>query len=660
VAARRRLAAIVFTDLAGYTSLTHADEAGALRTLEAQDRLVRPLLAAHRGRKVKSMGDGLLVEFANARDAVEFAVNLQRASHDHNAREGGRPVRIRVGVHIGDVERRGGDILGDAVNIASRIEPLAETGGVALTAQVYDQVHNKVAYQIEKLGPRRLKGVPDPVDVYRVALPWMAEPTDAKAALLPRVAVLPLANISPDPNDEFFAAGLTEEMISVLSQVGGLRVIARTSVAQYKDSTKPISQIGSELGVVSVLEGSVRKAGDRLRITVQLIDVRTEEHQWAQTFDRQLDNVFAIQAEVAEQTAGALKVHLLRSERESLRTPPTTSTDAYQSYLRGIEAERRMAGMESTGAEIQRVGQFFEEAVRLDPRFSLAHSRLALIVSQQFGVVAPRQQLLPRFRALVAKALALDPHSSEAHRAKAVELLWNDLDWSRGEGELLEAIALSPSNTDARSDLGGLYRVQQRFPEAKKQLLAAIQLDPLHPEPRQQLQVLYQDQGDEESARVELERLGDATGRGQYYWEEVAWREAAAGRAAETLAALNQVAEANPPQYVRRRRAWVLALLGRDEELRGYVSDWENGRLGEYESTFDLARSYAMLGKVEEAIRFLERDCNEGYNALLWNYRTMSLDPVRHDPRFVALLRHLKLPTTLARPVRAYVRSSRD
>ena len=265
----------MFTDLAGFTPLAQADEAGALRLLKEQEKMIRPILETHRGRKVKSMGDGLLIEFLNALDTVECGVDLQRQAHERNAREGAQPLQLRVGIHLGDVQQRGTDIFGDAVNIASRIEPLAEPGGVCLSDPVYVQVRNKVPYQLEKLGPKSLKGVREPIDVYRIVLPWAKEEAPAPGPSPPRLAVLPLVNISPDPRDDYFAAPLTEELITVLSQIRGLRVISRTSVNQNKGTTKPLALIGSELGADSVLEGSVRKAGDRLRIAVQLIDTRT-------------------------------------------------------------------------------------------------------------------------------------------------------------------------------------------------------------------------------------------------------------------------------------------------------------------------------------------------------------------------------------------------
>ncbi|HYB77722.1 MAG TPA: adenylate/guanylate cyclase domain-containing protein, partial [Thermoplasmata archaeon] len=302
----RRLAAIMYTDVVGFTASAQANEADALARLREQEGIVRPLFKPYKGREIKSTGDGFLIEFESALGALECAVEIQRRMRERNSRKPGLPLELRIGIHVGDVEESGGDIFGDAVNVASRIVPLADPGGICLSGQVFDHVQNKVALQLDKLSAPALKGVRGRMDVYRVVLPGAFEERSEGGSALPRIAVLPLANISPDPKDEYFAEGLTEELITVLSQLKGLRVISRTSVNQYRGTSKTVAQIGTELGADSVLEGSVRKAGDQLRIAVQLIDPRTDEHRWTQTYDRKLENVFAIQAGVAERTATAL------------------------------------------------------------------------------------------------------------------------------------------------------------------------------------------------------------------------------------------------------------------------------------------------------------------------------------------------------------------
>ncbi|MFZ1023453.1 MAG: adenylate/guanylate cyclase domain-containing protein, partial [Thermoplasmata archaeon] len=286
MASTRRLSAIMFTDMVGSTSSAQANEAEALKLRDEQASLVRPLFAAHQGREIKSMGDGFLSEFGSALRAVQCAIDIQQHLHERNSQPGTPPIQLRIGIHLGDVEQRESDIFGDAVNIASRIEPLAAPGGVCISGEVFSQVRNKIPNTLEKLPPTALKGLRISVDIYRVLLPWNGREASFSSndpALLDtnRIAVLPFVSMSPDPNDEYFADGLTEELIANLALVKGLKVIARTSVMEYKKKDKHVSEIGKELGVGTIVEGSVRKAANRIRVTVQVIDVATEEHLWA-------------------------------------------------------------------------------------------------------------------------------------------------------------------------------------------------------------------------------------------------------------------------------------------------------------------------------------------------------------------------------------------
>ena len=328
----------MFTDIVGYTALSQADEASTLFLLEEHRVLLRSIFPRHNGREVKTIGDAFLVEFSSALEAVTCSADIQTAMHDRNA---GLPpekrIQIRVGIHVGDVVHAQGDILGDAVNVSSRIEPLAQPGGVCISAQVYDQVRNKIGLPLEKVEGKTLKNVNIPVEVYRIVMPWEIETkTDVAELDVRRVAVLPLKNMSPDPNDEYFAEGMTEELITSLATVTDLTVIARTSTMQYKNSTKRIGEIGRELNAGTLIEGSVRKAGNKVRITVQLIDARNEGHLWVQSYDKQLDDVFAIQSEVAQKVAEALKVRLSDAGLKRIEKGATSNPEAHTLYLKGM------------------------------------------------------------------------------------------------------------------------------------------------------------------------------------------------------------------------------------------------------------------------------------------------------------------------------------
>jgi TolB-like protein len=305
-------------------------------------------------------------------------------------------------------------------------------------------VRNKIPDKLEKLPPTTLKGMQVPMDIYRLGLPWTAREPSSPSPGRIRLAVLPLANISPDPKDEYFADGLTDELIGTLSKIGELRVIARTSVGQYTATSKTIAQIGNELGVSSVLEGSVRKAGNRIRITLQLIDAVTQEHIWADHYDRDLDDVFAIQTEIAEKTAGALRLEVLGPEHESIGKASTDDLAAYHLYLKGVHLASQ-SGPEGHKESIH----YFEESIRNDPNFSEPYARLANAPIALASDHIPTADALPRARELIAQALELDPNLSEAHTARGYLALQFDQDWGVAEAEFKRAIELSPSNANA-------------------------------------------------------------------------------------------------------------------------------------------------------------------------------------------------------------------
>jgi len=370
----RRLAAIMFTDIVGFTALSQANESLALSVLDEQRELLRPIFMRHGGREVKTIGDAFLVDFPSALNAVKCAYQIQKTTREFNYTQAEeRRVHLRIGVHIGDIVEAEGDISGDAVNVASRIEALADVGGVCLTRQVYDQVQNKLELRMRSLGAKSLKNLRTPMEVFSMVMPWERGVVDEAVELdRHRVAVLPLKNMSPDPNDEYFADGMTEELITALSGLRELTVIARTSIMQYKNSPKRIADVARELKTGTVIEGSVRKAANKLRITVQMIDAATEGHLWAKNYDRQMDDIFAIQSEIAEKVADALKVKLIDTTKRRLERRPTENTEAYTLYLKG-----RYYWSERTKPSVEKGIAYLHKAVEADPNLALAYSDLA-------------------------------------------------------------------------------------------------------------------------------------------------------------------------------------------------------------------------------------------------------------------------------------------
>ncbi|MGB8192364.1 MAG: adenylate/guanylate cyclase domain-containing protein, partial [Chitinophagaceae bacterium] len=389
----RRLSAIMFTDMVGYSALTQTNEALALELLEEHRAILRPFFLKHQGREIETAGDAFFVEFNSAVEATQCAIEIQTALHErNNAAMPERRILIRIGLHIGDVVYVDNHVHGDGVNIAARMEPLAPVGGICVSEDVARQIRNKLPYPVIQLGAEKLKNISMPMKVYCIALPWLPKQkikrSGPRKAMLRyalgvlaivvaafafffwkknddntvfpkiRLAVLPLVNISNNPNDEYFADGMTEELISSLSKIGGLNVIARTSIIKYKTSDKNISQISRELMVGTILEGSVRKVKNKARITVQLIDAASQEHIWTMDYDRDISDIFTIQSEIARNVANHLQVILVQSEKDMLDKKPTINTAAIQETLAGKQFLNKR-----TPENVQKALEHFKQAI---------------------------------------------------------------------------------------------------------------------------------------------------------------------------------------------------------------------------------------------------------------------------------------------------------
>ena len=470
----RRLAAIMFTDTVGFTGLGQKDEVLMLRLLDEQRSLVRPIITAHRGREVKTTGDGFLVEFVSSLDAVSCALEIQACLKARNEK---RPeeeqILVRVGIHLGDVTHEGPDVAGDAVNVASRIEPLAMPGGICVTREVHDSVVNKAECEFESLGTPALKNVSVPVEVYRVS--GMGRKVSVPAAVVlrkERIAVLPFVNISQDRSDEFFSDGMTEEMISAISRTPGLRVIARTSVMKYKGATKAISEVGRELGAGSVVEGSVRKASGKVRISVQLVDSMTEEPKWSQEYDRDIRDIFSIQSDVARNVAEALKQQVLGVGGQG----PTPDIEAYIDYLRGRQAWNRR-----TEDGLKEAIGFFGKALSADGDYARAYSGLAdSYAALALLEMAAPNEVYPKAKEAVGRALALDPQLAEAHTSLGLIRFQYDWDWKGAEAEVQEAVRINPGYAPAHHYFADYLKAMGRFDEALSEIAKARELDPLN------------------------------------------------------------------------------------------------------------------------------------------------------------------------------------
>lgn len=676
----RRLSAIMFTDMVGYSALTQKNEALALDLLEEHRKLVRPFFEKHDGREIETAGDSFFVEFQSAVESTNCAIEIQTTLNERNKTEPAeRQILLRIGLHIGDVVYVDQQVHGDGVNIAARMEPLAQPGGICISEDVARQIRNKVPFPVIKLGEEKLKNISMPMDIYCIALPWV-EPGKGKrvnrnfsvkkiapyllglaAALVImagyfilknsdgknslhsklRVAVLPLSNISNDAKDEYFADGMTEELISSLSKIGGLNVIARTSIMKYKSTDKDISKIGQELMVGSILEGSVRKFENKARITVQLIDVSTQEHIWSMDYDRELKDIFMIQSEIAKNVAAELKVRLVSSEQEQLEKGSTGNMMALEEYLVGKNWLNHR-----TSESIQASVHHFERSIKQDSLFALPYASLAyaytLIGVAGYGDI-PRSTAEAKAKDAVMKALAIDETLAEAHAALGYIKFRIDWDWKGAEKELRRAIDLKPSYATAHEWYALFLAVHARLDEALKEMLKAYDLDPLSASVNTGIARIYHFRNESAKSLAQIKKALELDPNyaeahftaGMTYFKTKEYDKAAASvEEAVTLSG---------------RRPVMLGVLGAIYGKMGKMNDAKK-LLAELESapvTNDklYASSYikASLGQIGEAFDILEKLVDDRYGILIYLKVEREFFPGSSNPRYQKMLAKMGL-----------------
>jgi adenylate cyclase len=477
----RRLAAILVADVAGYSRMMEAAEASTVAAMRLiWNETFNPAVAARRGRIVKMMGDGALVEFASAVDAVECAVAIQRAMRKRN-RASDLPAELRIGINLGEVVIEGDDIFGDGVNVAARLEGQAPRGGILASDAVYSQVAGKVGITFIDAGAIRLKNIERPVRAWR----WDAEAdvlrpiaTTQLPSDRPSLAVLPFAVMGSDPEQEFFADGLVEDILTTLAKLSGLSVIARNSSFVYKGRAVDVRQVARELGVRYVLEGSVRKAADRIRIAAQLIDATTGMHVWADRFDRRIDDIFAVQDEITLMLATEMQVRLTEGEQARLRYTTTTNVEAWSLWIQGLNHDRRPKTPESR----LQTRRCWEKALALDPGSAVLNALLADVEysdARHGWSGADRETALMKGEAYVERALSIDPDSADAHRSKAGLLLLQSR-FDEAAAAARRAARLGPSLPDVLVHGGFVLTCCGHATEAVGQIEKALALNPIY------------------------------------------------------------------------------------------------------------------------------------------------------------------------------------
>ena len=626
----------MFTDLVGFTALSQRNESVALSVLDEQRELLRPVFIRHDGREVKTIGDAFLVEFPSALSAVKCAYEIQKTTKEfNNSLPEERRVHLRIGIHLGDVVESQGDISGDAVNVASRIESLADSGGVCLTRQVYDQVQNKFELPLISLGTRLLKNVSSSMEVYKMVMPW-----DATVAALSgrrdasRIAILPFANISPDPADEYFADGMTDELIAVLSKIGGLRVVARTSVMRFKGEKATANRIGQELKVGSLIEGSVRKSKDQVRITVQLVDTESEEQLWTETYNRNLQDIFSVQSDIAQQVAKALEVRLGVRENSALRREQTQNPEAYSFYLKG----RHRWNLRSEN-EINRAIKYFEEAIGRDPGYALAYAGLADCYSI-LGYYAFRRPVAvyPRAKELAEKALSLNESIAEPHASLGEVLMQYFFDWKKAGSELDRALELNPSYATAHFWRATHHMALGRTDDSLTQVRKAVELDPLS-------MIILTDAARNlylarryDEAINQYQRSLDVDPNFPIAHKGLAEVYAQIGKYDEAVSEIERaIALSGRSIFILDDLGYIYARAGKREDASKVLEDLDKLANDEYVPSYGRAVICAALGNKEDAMNWLEKAYDER-NFLVYLKVDPAFDTLRKEERFLSLL----------------------
>jgi adenylate cyclase len=611
----RRLAAVLAADVVGYSRLMGTDEAGTLDALtNLRSEFIDSKIAEHQGRTVKVSGDGLLLEFPSVVNAVRCAAEIQRGMRDRNANvPQERRIEFRIGVNLGDVIVQDEDIFGDGVNVAARLERIAKPGGIAISGSVRDQIGNRLDLVFEDMGEHKLKNIEQPVRVYSLS---QEESTIANTApkpdQRPSIAVLPFSNMSGDPEQEYFSDGITEDIITDLSKISGLWVAARNTVFTYKGKPVKVEQIARDLGVAYILEGSVRKAGTRVRVTGQLISARDGGHLWADRFDRDLTDIFAIQDEITRAIVEQLTVKLLPQEKKSIERPQTDNIEAYTYYLRGREFLHR-----HTKSYYQVARRMFTRATELDPRYARAYAGIAACDSFLFYHYFQYEtaEAIENIMAATGKALELDDGLAEAHACRGVALTFAKR-FEEAETELERAIALDPNSFEAhyfyarycfvRGELGRAAALFERAGEVKPDDYQSWCL----------LIHVYRSLG--RTDKIEgAARKGIALAEKELALHPENPRPAALGAAG--LLAIGET---------ERAREWLARALAIDPD--------------DLLTLYNAACSYAHLGEAERSLDLLERfiplanDLNRA-----WIKHDSDFDSLRRHPRFQKILEQI-------------------
>jgi len=690
---QRKLAAIMFTDMVGYSALAQRNDKLALELLEEHRQLLREIFLRFNGTEIKTIGDAFLVEFNSALEAAQCAIEIQRALAKRNCDvPNDRRIELKIGIHIGDVVHRGGDVYGDGVNIASRIESLAGAGGICVSMDVERQIRNALEARFEKLAPTELKNIALPMDLFRIVLPWetatslpetprsgnlrkqrrnilslaaaglvlavfigdwtwrshfhIASHSAAGSGELPAksIAILPFDNLSRDPDNAYFVEGVQDEILTRLAKIADLKVISRTSTQRFKSTPVNLPEIAKQLGVANILEGSVQRSADQVRVNVQLINALTEAHLWAETYDRKLTDIFVVESDIAKTIAETLQAKLTGSEKQMVASHSTTEMTAYDLYHKG-----RWHWEQRSGVNIPKAIAFYEQAIAHDPNYALAYAGLAQSYALlPFYTGAHRRDAMSKAKEAALKALSLDSNLAEAHTALGNVLVHDEVDLTGAMREFKRAIELKPNDATAHHWLGNdILAALGRFEEAITEGKRAVELDPLSPIINADLGTTfyYARRYDESVAQLRKTLTIDPTFFYAHYNLGIVLQ--VMGDLPGAIAEYEKARQLSNDPFMATLCAAAKANAGDKDAARRMLT--ELAKIGEHREVLSYWRAllYLSLNNKEEALRWLEQSFEERDGLdINWIKVDHLLDPLHGDPRFEALVQKVLAPKT--------------
>ena len=633
----RKLAAIMFTDIVGYTGLMGSDEDRAFEVLRKNREIHANLIEKYIGTLIKEMGDGMLISFNLASDAVRCAIKIQKACK----KEG---IPLKIGIHEGEMVFEGSDVLGDGVNIASRIQDHTDEGCITISGSVYRDIKNKSGIKAEFIGEKSFKNVEEPVKIYKVCCEDFVEEEMIEVSPVKEdkksIAVLPFVNMSNDPDQEYFCDGLSEELLNGLAQLDNLKVAARTSSFYFKGQDVDIVEIGQKLRVNTVLEGSVRKSGNRLRITAQLINIADGFHLWSERYDRQMDDIFDIQDEISLSILDTLKVKLFGDKQANLIKRSTENQEAYELYLNGRFHRNKIAP-----EPLFKAIEYFNKAIEIEPEYAEAYAGLAVTYFYLLIYnILPPDGCEPQLTETAQKALELDNTIAEGHLAKGVLNFWNRWDFKEAESAFRKSVELNPNHGEAHGLFSMILGIMGKYAEAIKHAKKAYELDPFSVSTNYYIGWAYFLTSDfdlmarQGKRMIELDPpyLGHAF-LGFEHW--------VAGRFKEAVIEL-ELATGQKMPVTYAWLACVNGILGEKEKAKDILNKLLELGKNQYIGAYNIGLIYLGMGENDLAFEWFNKGCDEQHDGILFflKQKFKVLQGLKKDARMDELIAKFGLP----------------